>query len=188
MAAFAALVFFFHHRHYLNHPDWFFSNAETNREYAGTLPREWIQSARVAEGDTTNSSTSIDKLSIVEHFRSTHQIKGAVKEFSIDDYEIAVGFAGPGYTADAFIELEDGSYTLTETSFGAMAIVNDLHKGRDTGPVWSWVIDLTALIMLIVSISGLYMLFKLRNRKATGIVTCLIGSAVVLAIYLIWVP
>lgn len=152
------------------------------------MPKDWIQQDLGSGTNTTAPSVTVDKLTIVEYFRSTHRIRGAVKEFSIEDYEIVVAFAGPGYLADALIEPKDRSYTLSETSFGVMALMNDLHKGRDSGPVWSWVIDLTAIIMLIVSISGLYMLFKLRNRKTSGVVTCLIGTAVLLGVYLIWVP
>ena len=32
------------------------------------------------------------------------------------------------------------------------AIVNDLHKGRDTGPVWGAVIDLSAAVLVFVSL------------------------------------
>ncbi len=69
-----------------------------------------------------------------------------------------------------------------------MALMNDLHKGRDTGQVWSWVIDLAAILMLIVSVTGFYLLLKLRNRKTSGIVTCAAGTLLLIIVYLLWVP
>lgn len=188
MISFAALVFFAATGITLNHPDWFYSKREKTNEYTGNLPIAWIQTEQPTENSASTSPTPIDRLSIVEHFRSEHNVRGAVKEFSIEEYEIVVGFAGPGYAADSLIERDDGSYTITETLFGTLAILNDLHKGRDTGKAWSWVIDLTAVIMLIVSISGFYLLLKLRNRKTSGIVTCTIGGLIVLIVFILWVP
>ena len=52
-----------------------------------------------------------------------------------------MSFKGPGYAADAFIDRESGHYKLTPIDHGFIAVINDLHKGRDTGPVWSVVID-----------------------------------------------
>ncbi|MEM7756038.1 MAG: PepSY-associated TM helix domain-containing protein, partial [Planctomycetota bacterium] len=59
--------------------------------------------------------------------------RGAVAEFQISEYDYMVVFKGPGYAADIFIDRESGSYTVTETSSGTMAVLNDLHKGRDSG-------------------------------------------------------
>ena len=56
-----------------------------------------------------------------------------------------VTFKGPGYAADAFIDRESGRYDLTQTYHGFIAVINDLHKGRDTGPAWSVVIDVSAV-------------------------------------------
>ena len=61
------------------------------------------------------------------------RIRGALAEFRVDDTECTVSFKGPGYSADAFIDRESGQYTLTEFDHGLIAVINDLHKGRDTG-------------------------------------------------------
>lgn len=31
----------------------------------------------------------------------------------------------------------------------AYAVLNDLHKGRNTGEIWKWFIDITALLMVV---------------------------------------
>ena len=79
----------------------------------------------------------VSKLEIVEHLRNAHTIRGALADFRVDDAECVISFKGPGYAADAFIDRESGHYRLTETYHGFIAVINDLHKGRDTGPVWS---------------------------------------------------
>ena len=86
--------------------------------------------------ETADSEQSVDRLAIAEYLRATHNLKGAVGEFRIDEQECLVVFKGPGYSADAFINRESGEYDITQTASGAVAVINDLHKGRDTGPVW----------------------------------------------------
>ena len=102
----------------------------------------------------SDPSRQVAKLEVVEHLRKTHGIRGALAEFRVDEQECVVTFKGPGYAADAFIDRESGRYTLTQTYHGFIAVINDLHKGRDTGPAWSVVIDVSAVLMTVISLTG----------------------------------
>jgi hypothetical protein len=57
------------------------------------------------------------------------------------------------------------------------------HKGRDTGPVWAQIIDLSAILMMLVSITGLTLIFFLHKRLALGLWMLAIGTAVCVAVY-----
>ena len=133
---------------------------------AAVRPRErWISSGSGPPAETASASTGqppadrqsgeVAKLEIVEHLRKAHAIGGALAEFRVDETECLVSFKGPGYAADAFIDRESGRYRLTETYDGFIAVINDLHQGRHTGPVWCAVIDLSAALMTLISLSGL---------------------------------
>ena len=74
---------------------------------------------------------------IAEELRSHHKLHGAVSDFRVDDNQLEVSFKGPGYAADIFIDRDTNKYDLTETRNGFIAVINDLHKGRDTGASWS---------------------------------------------------
>ena len=67
-------------------------------------------------------------------------------------------------------------------------MVNDLHKGRDTGAVWSLVIDLSAGLMTFISLTGLVLLFYLKLRRVPGVVVALVGTVVLIVIFRFWVP
>ncbi len=82
----------------------------------------------------------------------------------------------PGYNADAFIERSTGQYDLTVTSAGFIAVLNDLHKGSDTGTRWATVIDISAIIMIFVSVTGFVMIFCLSKRKLPGLIVAAIGA------------
>jgi hypothetical protein len=97
-------------------------------------------------------------------------------------------FKGPGYEADAAIDRETGKYDLTVTRFGLVAVMNDLHKGGDTGSKWSEVIDLSAVLMTFVSSTGLTLIFFLNKRRTYGLLAVLIGALLCYVAYSVWVP
>lgn len=178
----------------LNHPDWFFAEAARREQAEGEINLEWLRVQGGPPGSSAGAAQDGDparpvaKLEVVEHLRNTHGIHGALAEFQVDDRECLVTFKGPGYAADAMIDRESGHYSLTQTYHGFIAVINDLHKGRDTGPVWSAVIDLSAVLMTVVSLTGLVLLFYLKLRRVTGLVVALIGAIIVVTIYRIYVP
>ena len=49
-----------------------------------------------------------------------------------------------------------------------MAVINDLHKGRDTGPAWAAVIDVSAGLMVVISLTGLVLLFYIKGAGSPG--------------------
>ncbi len=98
-----------------------------------------------------------------------------------------MGFKGLGTSADAVIDREAGTYRLRQSFHGLVAVLNDLHKGRDTGPVWSVVIDLSAALTTLISLTGLALIFYLKLRRRPGLVVALIGAVVVVAVFLAWV-
>jgi hypothetical protein len=67
-------------------------------------------------------------------------------------------------------------------------VLNNLHKGRDTGPKWSAVIDITAIGMALVSLTGITLIFFLTKRRTYGLVAIIVGAVACYLAYLVWVP
>lgn len=160
----------------LNHADYFQKNTSITQN-KGSIKKSWI--------DATDT-LKIKKLEIVEFFRSKYNVKGAVTDFQIYDSEISLTFKAPGYAADAFINRSDASYSLMVTNQGLMGFFNDLHKGRDSGKAWSWVIDISAILMTIISLTGLILLLFIKKKRMAGIVILLAGFILTYIIYLFW--
>ncbi len=174
MGSFGVLFFFAVTGLTLNHTEWF-GNKQSVTQRKGSVDLKWLNPKDVA------------KLEIVEQLRATG-VKGALSDFRIDGAQIGVSFKGPAYTADAFIDRETGKYDLTETRMGFVAVINDLHKGRDSGRAWSLVIDLSAALMVFVSLSGLVLMFYLHKRRASGLIALACGAALCWLVYAVWVP
>jgi uncharacterized protein len=173
----------------LNHPDWF-GESERRVSAQGRMTPEWLH-LEAAVGLTAggaDGSRRVAKLEVVEYLRKAHGVRGAVAEFRVDERECTVTFKGPGYAADAFIDRESGRYDLTQTIHGFVAVINDLHKGRDTGRPWSAVIDASAIVLTVISLSGLVLLFYLKRRRIPGLLVVVGGTVAVVAVVMFLVP
>jgi hypothetical protein len=177
MVSFSILLFFAVTGITLNHQSAFGGEPRASR-FTGSLDLAWV---------SPPPGRDVARLEIVEALRNAHGIKAAVKDFRVDEGEITVTFKGPGYAADGFIDRKKGTYDITESRLGLVAVINDLHKGRDTGSAWADIIDISAALMVLVSLTGLILIFFLQKRLKTGLIAVGIGTAVCIAVYKIWV-
>jgi hypothetical protein len=76
---------------------------------------------------------------------------------------------------------------MTITKSGTVAVLNDLHKGRDTGSAWSWLIDVSAVLMTLVSLTGFVMIFFLKKKRLNGSMIALLGGGMIVLIYYLFV-
>jgi hypothetical protein len=174
MISFAIVLFFAVTGLTLNHAEMFNYQARTT-VIKGKVDPKWI-------------GNDVAKLEIVEYLRNTNGVKSALSDFRVDDSQLSVSFKGPGYTADAFIDRPSGTYELTIVRNGIVAVLNDLHKGRDTGPIWSKIIDVSAGLMTLVSLTGLVLIFFLAKKRMSGLIAVGIGAVLCLLVYWVWVP
>lgn len=159
----------------LNHADWFEAGEPVVRTLEGTLA-------------TKDLANDVDKLAIAENLREAHHLRGKVAEFAVEDDECIVVWKGPAYSADATIERATGRYRIEESRRPVMALLDDLHKGRDCGPVWAFVIDAAAVVLTFLSVTGLWLLLYLKKRLRSGLVVALVGTIVMVAAFVVGVP
>lgn len=183
-----ALVFFFSATGLtLNHPSWLGGDEETVREAKGVLDVNWVK-LDAGESPTSDSASSVSRLEIVEFLRSQEKVRGAVDEFTIDEHQVIVTFRAPAYSADIFIDRETGEYELIEAALGLVAVFNDLHKGRDTGKAWAWVIDVSAVLMILLSLTGFTLIFYIKRHRIAGLLVFLLGTIAGIAACFLVVP
>ncbi len=63
-----------------------------------------------------------------------------------------------------------------------------LHKGRDSGKTWSLIIDISAILMVLVSFTGMMMIFFLKKRRMSGILISFIGLILSYLVFRLFVP
>ena len=175
MVSFTILLFFALTGITLNHQAALTGEVKPHR-YTGTFDPAWMKTPDTRKDD------------IIAAFRSRHRVKAALSDFRVDDDQIQISFKGPGYAADGFIERATGKYELMESRLGFVAVVNDLHKGRDTGKAWAGIIDVSAALMTLVSLTGLVLIFFLHKKLRAGLYALAIGTVLCYVVYLVWVP
>ena len=117
-----------------------------------------------------------------------NQVKTRLSQGPIDPDEISFSYKAPGYSADVSIDRPHATYQLTETRNGFVAVLNDLHKGRDSGRAWGWVIDISAVLLTLVSLSGLLILWFIYKRRTSGLILAALGAALSLLAWKLLVP
>lgn len=158
----------------LNHPTWTFGDSASEETFDGVLQVE----PTLADGST-------NWLAIAESIRSEFDVTGEVKDFGLNGEEGSIVFTNPGYSASLLFDIETGAFELSVHQEGFVAVMNDLHKGRDSGSSWSWIIDISAVFLVVISVTGLTMQFFLKKRRRSAIIVASVGGAAcVIAIWL----
>lgn len=97
-----------------------------------------------------------------------HSISVPVADAEWQGNEVYLGMPRPGGDAWLSIETDSGVLLYERTERGWISYLNDMHKGRNTGPLWSWFIDIFSLLCLVFSLSGLWLLVRYaRQRPST---------------------
>ena len=81
--------------------------------------------------------------------------------------EAYIALPRPG--GDAWLRIgADGAAEYERTSRGVISYLNDLHKGRHTGVLWSWFLDIFAVACIVFCLTG-FLILKMHaaNRRST---------------------
>jgi hypothetical protein len=96
--------------------------------------------------------------------------------------EAYVALPGPGADGWVTIDTTTGEVAYERTERGWIAYFNDLHKGRNTGPAWSWFIDIFAAACVVFCATGLQLLQL--HSKARPSTWPLVGAGLVIPLLL----
>jgi hypothetical protein len=178
MVSFGVVLFFAATGLTVNHPDWF-SSAVKTRQSHGAIDRTLLLHQETNDPDRNH---------LVEDLRAREHLHGAVADVRVDEREISFSYRAPGYSADAIIDRQQATYNLIEVRNGFVAVLNDLHKGRDAGKVWSGLIDASAILLTLVSLTGLVILWFIYKRRTSGLLIGAVGLGICILVYRIYVP
>ena len=82
-----------------------------------------------------------------------------------EESELYIALPRPGGDAWLSLDIESGELMYESTDRGWISWFNDLHKGRNTGALWSVFIDLFAIVCVIFSITGFWLLLRQAEMR-----------------------
>lgn len=173
----------------LNRPGLFVSSHPDVSETTIIIPADLFSTTA---GDfVPNKSGILDYLT--EHAQLSGQpsaldVFTQIEDGELLEGEIALDYKGPGYNVAVFIDMATAEAVIEKTHYGVIAVLNDLHKGRNSGEVWRWFIDITAMLMVFFVLTGVCLLVPKKKTFATSLKWTLFGSLITLIIFVVAVP
>lgn len=103
--------------------------------------------------------------------------------------EVYLPLPRPGGDGWISIDRTTGAVTSEITDRGWVSYLNDLHKGRNSGAVWKWFIDIFAFASLVFALTGLVLLWLHSKRRPSTWPLVTLGLAIpaALAVFFIHV-
>ncbi len=185
MATLLVMIFFAVTGITLNRPDWFVGQPKSELVEL-EIPQHLLQS----ESDKFRPNQA----ALIEYLKQHSDVRGIASPLEVFiesdngeliEGEISLNFKGPGYDASVYIDMLNRQGEVESIDFGTVAWLNDLHKGRNTGPIWAWFIDLSAVLMLLFIATGVILLLPKKKTLNRGLRWMSFGTAATVAIYLI---
>ncbi|EDP57818.1 PepSY-associated TM helix domain-containing protein [Vibrio sp. AND4] len=173
----------------LNRPELFERNEPIIQQYALTIPSEQLF--------VNEESFQPNRQALLSFLTQEVDLRGTPSAFDVytelEDGELVIGelsldFKGPGYNATVFVDMTTGEAEVETTHYGIVALLNDLHKGRNSGDVWKWFIDATALLMIFFVLTGVCLLLPKKKTLRTSMLWMSFGTVLSLIIYFAAVP
>jgi hypothetical protein len=163
----------------LNHPEWFEGYQPAEQKVAFALTPAELSAAKAAKDRGRALAAAAAK-----HAR----LPGAYASADLEGDQALVRLEGPKGAADLTIDLASGQTDARLTRPNLTAVLQDLHRGKNSGVAWRWVIDLSAWLVLALSLIGYVLFFSLRFRLKTSLILTAASLALLAGVAWLLVP
>ncbi len=158
--AFIALIFFSLTGMLLNHPKWFAAGKPAGEAQQLTLLKTELAAAQAANEPLRTLAEAVGR---------QYLLRGDYASGEVIDGEAHIRLEGATGKSDLIVNLTDGSTEVTVQRASAATLIRNLHRGKHSGTAWSWLIDITAVLVFVLSVLGYVLFFSLRFRLANSI-------------------
>ncbi len=177
--AFLALIFFSATCVLLNHPEWFDSYK----------PKETAASVTLTAPELAQARASADPArALARTVAARTSLPGAYSSGDIDGNQALIRLDGPKGTSDLTVDMTSGAAQVRTTHASLNGLMMDLHRGKNSGGPWKFIIDATAWIILAMSLLGYILFFSLRFRLKTSLIMTGVSLLLLGATALLLVP
>lgn len=116
-----------------------------------------------------------------------HQMSGnqISYDWQSDERVLLIDVKRPGGYSLAEVLPEEKLVVLENQRYGVTAVLNDLHMGRYSGALWRAFIDLSAVLMLLFTLTGLWLVLPQKKRRQRLLAISGLGGVVMATGYLL---
>ncbi|OBY75778.1 PepSY-associated TM helix domain-containing protein [Acinetobacter gyllenbergii] len=172
--AFIVLIFFAATGLLLNNPDWFKSSND-EQIVKLTLPAAFVSAIQKQENPTQ---------AILDFVRDKQPLIGRYKSSEVMDGEVMIRLESPAGSTDLWVLMDEGQVEITQKPASTVSLLNDLHRGKNVGATWHWLIDISAIIIILLSLAGYILFLTIKTRLIPHLL--LTAASLLTIILLIW--
>jgi hypothetical protein len=177
--AFLGLIFFSATGILLNHPEWFENYRPVERSTTVTLSPADLATAKASKDQARALAAAIS---------AKTPLAGAFSSGDIEGREALIRMEGPKGSSDIDVDLQSGRADIKVARASLTAVIQDLHRGKNSGAAWRFVIDAAGYIVIALSLIGYVLFFSLRFRLRTSLILTAVSLAVLAAVAIWLVP
>ena len=97
---------------------------------------------------------------------------------------VVIRLESPAGSTDLWVLLDNGDVEMTQKPATTVSLLNDLHRGKNVGAAWHWLIDISAIIIILLSLAGYILFLTIKTRLVTHLLlTACSLSAIILLIW-----
>ncbi len=172
--AFIVLIFFSLTGLFLNHPEWFEPAKEENTQTI-QIPETALAQLKAEE----NPSSELLKI-----VRQKATLTGRYLSSEVMDNEVMIRLESPAGSTDIWAMMDTGEVEITTKPASTVSLINDLHRGKNSGTAWSWLIDLSAVLIIALSLAGYILFISIKTRLVTHLT--LTAASLAVLMLLVW--
>lgn len=177
--AFLTLMFFAVTGLTLNHPEWFGSGKAAVETVTVQISPDRMAAARAAADPARALGHATEAVAT---------LRGAYASGEVVGDEAFLRYEGATGASDVVVDLTAGTVEVETRRATAMALLNDLHRGKNVGAVWRTFIDVSAVLIAVLSLLGYVLFFSLRLRLATSLRLTALGVIAMGGMIWLFVP
>ena len=168
--AFLTLLFFSVTGLLLNHPEWF-EPTKTEQTTQLILPESILKSIKQQENPSD---------AILNYVRQQQNVVGRYQSSEVMDNEVMIRLESPAGATDIWVMADTGETEITQKPASTVSMLNDLHRGKNSGLAWSWLIDISAIIVIALSLVGYILFLSIKTRLVTHLVLTAVSLALII--------
>jgi uncharacterized protein len=159
---------------FLNHPNWFEANKDEKISQISIpidLSNTWLEQENPTDA-------------VLDYVRQQHDLIGRYQSSEVMDAEVMIRLESPAGSTDIWAMLDTGDVEVTTKPASSLTLIQDLHRGKNSGLSWSWFIDISAIVIMLLSLAGFILFLSVKTRLMTHLV--LTAASIAVLMLLIW--
>lgn len=176
--AFLTLMFFSVTGLILDHPEWMQGRAAETQSKL-TVPPAVMQQAQKASDPKAAMASAVAGMT---------PLVGAYRGGDIEDGQANLRFEGIKGASTILLDVATGQAEVTVEHATPITMIGDLHRGKNASLAWRMVIDLSAIVILILSAIGYVLFFSLRFRLRTSLILTALSLLAMVAVFAFLTP